>query len=145
MKLVALIAALLLVVAAGVFQCLPRAQPRSPETLAALAPELGVTFPPSTRLLGVRRLNGMDDWIGVKVEMRRADWPVFLSSTPIDPATLTPGEAGLFGPDQGFWEPNQHSDLRAAQAVLGEVRALNVGVADVGSETVIVYIVNHGS
>ena len=128
------------------YQCLPRAKPRPPETLAALAPELSVFFPPSTRLMAVRRLNGMDDWIGVKVEMSRSDWPAFLSSTSLDSAALTRDGAHLFGPDQGVWDPNRHSELRGGQVVLsGQFRALNVGVADLGEDRVLVYIVNHGS
>jgi hypothetical protein len=54
--------AVLAVVAA--YLSLPRApRERKPESLAALAVEVGLTFPPGTRLLGIHRESGMDDLV----------------------------------------------------------------------------------
>lgn len=126
--------------------CAPRAEPGPPESLAALAPELGVRFPPSTKLVGVLRENGLDDWIAAKLTMSRNDLPIFLASTPLDESRLSPGEQGHFGPDRTFWDPSSHPDLRSGQAFLTDVaRAFNVGVADLDAVTVAVYIVNHGT
>jgi len=138
---IGLIAALMLA-----YMSLPRAAPRPPEYLSKLGPELGVTFPPNTRLVGVRRENGMDDWIGAKVEMDARDWPAFLASTPLDELHIGPGDGGHFGPDQAFWDPNSHHDLRSGQVWLEkEFRALNIGVAAIGESRIAVYIVNHGT
>jgi hypothetical protein len=145
-KVIASLFGVALLALVGLFVFLPRAEPHEPETLAALAPELSVTFPPSTKLIGVLRENGMDDWIAAKVTMNRSDWPSFLASTTLDESRLTPGEGGRFGPNQGFWDPNGHADLRSGQAWLADkFRALNVGVADLQAARVVVYIVNHGT
>ena len=58
----------------------------------------------------------MDDLVSAKVEMKRADWPNFLASTPIHPASFRPGSRGLLGPDKGFWDPTHYPALRTAQA-----------------------------
>jgi hypothetical protein len=52
-KLIAGIFGVAFLALVGLFVFLPRAKPRPPETLAALAPELSVRFPPSTRLLAL--------------------------------------------------------------------------------------------
>lgn len=133
--------------AATLFLCLPRAKPRPKDTLATLAPELSVSFPPSTQLVGVQRYNGMDDLIAVKVTMARTEWPQFLASTALTESQLISGEVGLLGPDEGFWDPNRHADLRTGQtAPAGDpTRALNIGVAAESTERVAVYVVNHGT
>ena len=145
MKLIAKIVAAVLIVGAVLLQCLPRAPRRPPDTLASLATELGVSFPPSTHLIGVRRMNGMDDWLGLKVEMSGADWPAFLASTPVKEEGFAPGGRDRLGSDKGFWDPRQHHDLRTAQAgSAGGTRAFKLGIAGMGAPKAVVFIVDHG-
>jgi hypothetical protein len=114
-------------------------------SLQDLGRQLGVTFPPGTRVVGVDHQNGMDDLVGAKVEMKRADWPAFIASTPIHPASFRHGNRGLLGPDKGFWNPNQYPGLRTAQAQLPQARALNIGFDDSAADPVAVFVVNHGT
>jgi hypothetical protein len=119
--------------------------PTAEATLADLGRDVGLTFPADARLLGVSRERGIDDLVRFKVEMGAADLPALLASTPFKPDAFAPGEGGLLGPDQGFWDPNRAIHLLTAQAVVKPRRALNIGVADGGPQRVIVYVVDHGT
>lgn len=116
-----------------------------PYDTLALGQELSVTLPPSTRVIGVERENGMDDLIGAKLEISESEWPGFIASTPIQPDAFRPGSRGMLGDDHGFWDPEKAPGLRTAQAVLPGARALNIGVSAAVNGTVLVYIVNHGT
>lgn len=111
----------------------------------ALGHELNVPLPPSTRVVGVERENGMDDLVSAKLEMAESEWPVFLASTPIQPDAFRPGPRGMLGEDHGFWDPHQAAGLKTAQAPLPGARWLNIGVSSAVNGTVVVYIVNHGT
>jgi hypothetical protein len=115
------------------------------DTLQDIGKELGLQFPPGTRLLGVRREAGIDDWLGVKIELSAAEWPGFLACTPINPESFRAGERGFLGADSGFWDPHQAKKLRTAQAPMPNARAFNLGYDDSAATSVIVYIVNHGT
>jgi hypothetical protein len=110
-----------------------------------LGRELNVSLPPSARVIGVEREEGMDDRIGVKLEIPQDDWPRFIASTPIDADAFDPGARGMLGQDHGFWDPHQAPGLRTAQAPLPGARYLNIGVSAPTNGFVVVYIVNHGT
>jgi hypothetical protein len=115
------------------------------DTLESVGKEIALAFPASTKLIGVHRESGMDDLIAVKVEIAAADWPGFLARTPIDPKLFSPGERGLLGPDDGFWDPHKAKNLRTAEAPLPNARVLNLGYDDSGGNVVVVYLINHGT
>jgi hypothetical protein len=115
------------------------------DNLGEIGQELGLTIPPSARLLYSHRESGMDDRVTLKVEMKAADWPAFLAGTPVRADGFRPGTRGFLGQDDGAWNPHKASQLRTAQAVLPGQRMLNIGVDDSQPEVVIVYIVNHGT
>jgi hypothetical protein len=117
----------------------------STATLAQLAQEAGVSFPPGARLVGSARENGMDDLLRFKVELRPADLPAFLSTSPIPADAFDAGEGGFLGPDQGFWDPHQAKRLRTGQKILPGQRALNIGIDDGRGDVVAIYVVNHGT
>jgi hypothetical protein len=77
--------------------------------------------------------------------MSAVDWPGFLSHTPIDASLFRPGERGLLGPDNGFWDPHKAQNLRTAEATLPNARVLNIGYDDSRGSIVVVFIVNHGT
>lgn len=111
----------------------------------ALGYELNVPLPPSTRVIGVERENGMDDLVSAKLEMAESEWPGFLASTPIQVDAFRPGARGMLGQDHGFWDPHRAAGLKTAQAPLPGARYLTVGVTAAVNGTVRVYIVNHGT
>jgi hypothetical protein len=115
------------------------------ETIEAVGTEIGLEFPAGTRLLGVHREKGMDDLVAVKVEMDARDWPGFLARSQLGAAMFRPGERGLLGPDDGFWDPHRAIHLRTAQVALPGARVLNVGYDDSLGSVVAVFIVNHGT
>ena len=117
-------------------------EPRN-ESLESIGKEVALTFPSSARLIGVHRERGMDDLVAVKVEMDAADWPGFLGRTPVDATLIRPGERGLLGPDEGFWDPHQAKNLHTVEATLPNQRVLNIGYDDSRKGVVVVYVVNH--
>lgn len=118
---------------------------KAPESLSQLSQELGVELPPSTRVLGVLRSNGMDDAIRVKLEIAASELPGFLDRTSIDRAALRPGTRGMLGPDRDFWDPHQSPALRTGQVSRPSARSLNLGFDDSRGERVIVYLMEHGT
>jgi hypothetical protein len=121
----------------------------APESIESIGKEVAVAFPASTKLIGVHRERGADDLIAVKVEMPTGAWPEFLASTPFDPMSFPtifrPGERGLLGPDEGFWDPHRARNLRTAATSLPSSRVLNLGYDDSRGGVVVVYLVNHGT
>jgi hypothetical protein len=113
--------------------------------LTDLGREVGLEFPPETRVVGVTRERGIDDLVEMKVEMTPSALVGFLARSPIRPEDFHTGEQGLFGSDHDWWDPNQAARLRAGQANLPNARFLNIGYDDAHAGTVIVYIVNHGT
>ena len=115
------------------------------ESLPPLSAELGLQFPPSTQLLGVKRYNGMDDAVLLELELAAAEFPAFMAQTRIDPEVIRPGARGLLGPDDGFWDPHRHPSLRTGQASRPDARVLNVGFDDSRGDVVVVYVMEHGT
>jgi hypothetical protein len=118
---------------------------RRPDTLESVGKEIAVAFPANAKLIGVHREKGIDDLVAVKVEISAVDWPGFLAGTPIDASLFRPGERGLLGPDEGFWDPHRAKNLRTAEATLPNARVLNMGYDDSGGSVLVVYMVNHGT
>jgi hypothetical protein len=117
----------------------------APESLSQLSQELGLQFPPSTRVLGVLRSNGMDDAVRVKLEIAASEFPSFLERTQIDRAALRPGTRGMLGPDKDFWDPHQSQSLRTGQVTRPNARSLNLGFDDSRGDSVIAYLMEHGT
>jgi hypothetical protein len=115
------------------------------DTLESVGKEIALAFPAGAKLLGVHRERGADDLVAVKVEMSAADWPSFLARTPIDPTLFRPGERGLLGPNDGFWDPHKAKNLRTAEAPLPNGRVLNIGYDDSRGGYFVVFVVNHGT
>jgi hypothetical protein len=112
----------------------------------AVERELGIRFPEGARLIGTHREDGMDDYLGVKVEMPAEALAGFLASCPIPKERYASGNGGLLGPDQdGFGDPNKQPKLRTGQAQLPGARALNIGFDDSRPDVALVYVVNHGT
>jgi hypothetical protein len=74
--------------------------------------------------------------------MPATEWPAFVAQTPIEPALFRPGERGLLGPDDGFWDPHKAKNLRTAETALPHARVLNLGYDSRGS-VLSVFVVNH--
>jgi hypothetical protein len=115
-----------------------------PGNLTDLAHEVGLTFPPSARLIGQDREAGMDDYLQFKVEIDVSDLTAFEASSPIPAQAMEPGAGGRMGPDHDFWDPHRAASLRTGQKSLPGARVLNIGIAESGNE-VALYIVNHGT
>jgi hypothetical protein len=123
----------------------PAPAQNSREDLASVGKEVGLSFPAAARLIVVHRERGADDLVAVKIELPAAEWPGFLSRAPVDPSLFRPGERGLLGPDEGFWDPHQARNLRTVEAALPNGRVLNLGYDDSRGSVFAVYVVNHGT
>jgi hypothetical protein len=120
-------------------------QNEASESLSKLSTELGLSFPPSTRLIGILRNNGMDDAVRVKLEIAASEFPAFLTQTGIDDAGLRPGARGMLGPDRDFWDPHQSKSLRTGQVSRPNARSLNLGFDDGRGGLVVAYLMEHGT
>jgi hypothetical protein len=118
-------------------------RPTESVSLGDLSRELKLTFPPSTRLVGVDREQGMDDRIRVKVEMNSADVEAFLAQTSIAPSSFRSGARGRLGLDSDFWDPSKASKLRTSSG-LREHRVLNIGIDETRPDVTALFIVDHG-
>ena len=116
----------------------------APATLSQLATEVGLTFPVSSRLLGVARESGIDDMVMFKVELPRRDLESFLAKCPVPADAFEQGSAGFLGVDDGFWDPSKATHLRTGQ-IIRNTRATDVGIDDGRPDVAILYIVNHGT
>ncbi len=117
-----------------------------PASIASLNAELPIHIPESARLLGVRRQNGMDDLIQVKLEMSAADLPALLASSPLADQPLEGWERhGIFGSDHDFWDPHQVPNLRSAETGYPDARRFRLGIDERRPEVVVVYLVDHGT
>ncbi len=146
MKKLGLIVGSLLILLLVAYAALPRAEKAQPDTVHSLSQELGLAFPPSTRLLGVRRENGMDDLIAVRLEMPESDFAPFLRTTPILAVELTPKNNYRLGSTVDEWEPSKALGLKTGFAWLEkEHRALYIGVAPAQDGWVVLFVVNHGT
>jgi hypothetical protein len=121
------------------------ASDEAPESLSQLSQALGLEFPPSARLIGVLRSNGMDDAVRVKLEIATQEFPDFLARTQMDVASFRPGTRGMLGQDKGFWDPHQSKSLRTGQVARPTARSLNLGIDDSRADRVVVYLMEHGT
>jgi hypothetical protein len=117
----------------------------SVDDIHSIEKALGVRFPDGSRLVGSHREDGMDDYLGAKVEMPRSALAGFLESCPIPNERYADGEGGLLGSDNKFWDPNKQPKLRTGQAQLPGARALNIGYDDSRTDVAVVFVVNHGT
>ena len=116
------------------------------ESLAALGKELDLVFPPSTRLIGVRRSpGGMDDAIRVKLELSPAELPSLLTQTKIAAESFRPGTRGMLGSDGDFWDPHASASIETGQVKRADGRVLNVGVDEGREGVAVLYVVEHGT
>ena len=117
----------------------------STQSVSKLGSELGLSFPPSTRIVGIRRESGIDDAVQAKLEIGKDELASFLAKTPIDPSAMRPGTAGFLGSDVEFWDPHKAQGLKTGQAKTAKGRVLSVGVDQSRSDVVIVYIMEFGT
>jgi hypothetical protein len=79
-----------------------QANRESTQSLSELGRELGLTFPPSARVLRARRESGIDDAVLAKIEINKNEFQAFFAKTPIDPAAMRPDTGGLSGLGYGL-------------------------------------------
>jgi hypothetical protein len=115
------------------------------ESISVLGKELGLAFPPSTRIVGVRRESGIDDMVQAKLEIGKEEFPGFFAKTPIDRSAMRPGTGGFLGSDVDFWDPHKSPALKTGQAQRAGQRALNIGVDESRAVAVVVYVMQYGT
>ena len=113
------------------------------ESLSVLGQELGLDFPPSTRVVGIRRESGIDDAVQAKLEMGKEEFAGFFAKTPVDRSSMRPGTGGFLGSDVDFWDPHKAPALKTGQAQRSGRRSLNIGVDESRAEVVVVYIMQY--
>jgi hypothetical protein len=112
----------------------------STQSSSQLGHELGLSFPPSTRVLGVRRESGIDDAVLAKIEISKNEFQAFFAKTPIDPAAMRPGTGGFLGSDVDFWDPHKAPALKTGQGKSAAGRVLSIGVDESRPDIVVLYI-----
>jgi hypothetical protein len=128
------------------YMSLPRAsRTKKPETVAALSNEVGFTFPPSARLVGVHRESGMDDLVQFKLQLKAEELPALLNAAQVDLSMMSADNVAYFGLDKGFWDPNHARGFRGVQVRREKsFRTLNIGVSEAQDGFADVYVMEHG-
>lgn len=116
------------------------------ESPATLSAELGLTFTPGTRVLGVHRdSGGMDDAVLLKLEIPKTEFETFWATTHIDRESMWPARPAMLGPDEDFWDPNKASALSIGKAARAGGRAMTIGLDESRPDVAVVFILEHGT
>ena len=118
--------------------------PPSASEWAALGRELGLKFPPSSRLLKLERQNGMDDMVRLQVALPSQDLPAFITDSAIRSEKLREGASCFTAADE-FWDPSHALHMRSFQVALPGSRYCCLGIDDGQPGTAHIYIMNFGT
>jgi hypothetical protein len=114
--------------------------------VAELGREVGLSLPPSTKIVAVRRESGMDDAVFAKLELARADWQRLAAQPPLSTAEFGLENKSYLSSDDGWWNPSTIEGLRVAQIEMPKGRWLNVGVDEATKPGVVtLYVLNHST
>ena len=121
---------------------------RSVALQARAAAAMGLTFPPDTRFLVLRRASDgpalfrLDDSIHLKIALSSASAARFLAARPFSDARWDAGTRWVHDePNWPDWRPSRVQPFRSAQIALPKGEFLDVLVDEDGLEPVIVYLV----
>lgn len=88
-----------------------------PARLAECAKKMRVTFPASTRTLGLRDF-GREEFLGLKLEMAAADWPEFVATSPVPAENFAEGALELAGDPAPWWQADQTGRVEVGEVFL---------------------------
>jgi hypothetical protein len=111
--------------------------------LAAIAQRIGLTFPPSARLLSTSSSRGLDDSISLKVEMSASDYDGFIAASPLAGEAFVAEKRFLLGKNSGDWDPESPGQLPTAQVRLPNANVINLGCDRSRSDVTVAYIFWH--
>jgi len=139
--------ALLLVLSLSACEQRKKAPPLPPSASewAALGRELGVKFPPSSRLIKLERQNGMDDMVRLQIALPTRDLPTFISDSSIPTEKFREGAVSCFLPPDEFWDASRALHMRSFEAGLPGARSWCLGIDDGQPGTAYIYIMNYGT
>ncbi len=113
---------------------------------AALSAELGLTFTPGTRVLGVlRESGGMDHAVLLKLQIPKTEFETFWATTHMERESVRPASPAVLGPDEGFWDPNKASALSVGKVGRAGGRAMTIGLDESRADVTVVFILEHGT
>lgn len=115
------------------------------ESPAAFGAEVGLSFTPGTRIVGVHRESGGDNAVFAKLEVPKTEFEQFWASTHIDRASMRSNERGMLGSDFEFWDPQKARTLATDQVELAGARWMNIGVDESRADVIVVYVLVHGT
>ncbi len=110
------------------------------EDLALCADRMRVTFPKSTRPIGIWYQYSRDDAICLKVEIAKSDLEAFIGESLFFEDELEDGWRFILEPNRGWWDPGKARTLKAGQADLPNGEFLNIGVDDSFDDKVVIYL-----
>jgi hypothetical protein len=116
------------------------------EDPSQLSRDLALPMPPGTRVIAVKRLQGIDVAIFAKVEVPTDAWSSWLDAAPFKADELTTEANAYLAPDDGWWDPSRAVGLKAVQLSLPHGKYLNLGVSEANTAgVVVVYLMKHGT
>jgi hypothetical protein len=116
------------------------------EDPSELSRDMGIPMPAETRVIAVKRLQGLDEAIFAKVEIPTSAWHSWLNVAPFKPDELTTEANAYLAPDDGWWDPSRAVGLKAVQLSLPHGKYLNVGVSEANATgMVVLYLMKHGT
>lgn len=112
--------------------------------LQECANKMHLTFPASARLLGFHKLSGgPDDFVYLKVELRRADLLAFLKKSPFAGVQMRGDWRFPTPPDRDldWWDVDRPKHFQSGQAMLPGPCGLDILIDEDQKDIVIVYLV----
>lgn len=114
------------------------------EQLALLSTEVGLEFPPDTKILGMRDdQSGLDGAVFAKLQLEAGQWDALLSASPFVNEPFEDTKRYLLGPEDGWWDPKTPSLLPTASLNLPGGKVLNLGVDQSDSDVTTLYVFCH--
>ena len=122
----------------------PTGSAASQQRLAQMGSRVGLTFPPSARLLTTSSSDrGLDDAVHAKVEMTAVDYAEFIAASPLAAEPFVAEKRFMLGKNRGDWDPETPPALPTAQVRLPNASVINLGVDRSGGASVVVYVFWH--
>lgn len=108
--------------------------------LARAATKTGFVFPKGTTLYGVKQESAQDEAVFIKIGTDQSGFRNFLSANALDNVKFDESLRGLFGPDDGWWDPKQPATLPTAMIERADARGRRVGYTVLPNSNVNIYI-----
>lgn len=107
--------------------------------------KMRLVLPSDVRVLGWKKMAGMDDIVFLKISIKPTDVPSFLSSSPFANVPLSRSQQYLHDDDAGeeWWKPSGSQRYRSGQVTLPAAEVLSILLDESDPDSQVVYLMWH--